>query len=174
VGGRGSHGGNVMIEFFAYLPPIQSAIMVDGTGDLLQVKLNIALKISPDAIRLVGMTGKRLRIMVEEVLDKQAENNNDLQEGTERKSRWQTSERPNLDQRPRGSGEEGQGILEGRGDFKQQSPGDDGLAGIDVGGDVPTTEQQVAGLGTDGLCVLAEVDLQPGGWPAEAGIGPNK
>ena len=56
-----------MIEFFAYLPPIQSAIMVDGTGDNLQVKLNIPLKLSPDGLRLAGMTGKKLKVTVEEV-----------------------------------------------------------------------------------------------------------
>jgi len=56
-----------MIEFYAYLPPIQSAIMVDGTGDNLQVKLNIPLKVSPDGIRLAGMTGRKLKVTVEEV-----------------------------------------------------------------------------------------------------------
>jgi hypothetical protein len=56
-----------MIEFFAYLPPIQSAIMVDGTGDNLQVKMNIPLKLSPDGLRLAGMTGKRLKVTVEVV-----------------------------------------------------------------------------------------------------------
>ena len=57
----------MVIEFVAYLPPIQSAIMLDGTGDNLQVKLNIPLKLSPDGIRLAGMTGKRLKVTVEEV-----------------------------------------------------------------------------------------------------------
>jgi hypothetical protein len=55
-----------IIEFLAYLPPIQSAIMISGEGDLLQAKFNINLHVSPAAARLVMMTGKRLKITVEE------------------------------------------------------------------------------------------------------------
>jgi hypothetical protein len=58
-----------VIEFYAYLPPIQSAIMLDGAGDNLQIKLNIPLRMSPDAIRLAGMTGKKLKITVDELTD---------------------------------------------------------------------------------------------------------
>jgi hypothetical protein len=70
-----------MIEFFAYLPPIQSAIMVDGTGDLMQAKLNIYLKISPDAIRLIGMTGKKLKVTVEELTEVDDETKKSTTEG---------------------------------------------------------------------------------------------
>ena len=57
------------IEFYAYLPPIQSAIMKSGEGDLMQVKLNINLLISPEAAKLMLMTNKRLKVKVEELLD---------------------------------------------------------------------------------------------------------
>jgi len=67
------------IEFYAYLPPIQSAIMKSGDGDLMQVKLNINLLISPDAVKLMLMTNKRLKVKVEELPDisvvKQEESN---------------------------------------------------------------------------------------------------
>ena len=52
-------------SFFAYLPPIQSAVMISGDGDLLQCKLNVNLKISPDAVRLIQMTGKKLKVTIE-------------------------------------------------------------------------------------------------------------
>ncbi len=59
------------IEFDAYLPPIQSAIMKSGDGDLMQVKLNINLLISPEAAKLMLMTNRRLRVRVEELPDAQ-------------------------------------------------------------------------------------------------------
>jgi len=58
------------IEFLAYLPPIQSAIMKSGDGDLMQVKLNVNLLISPDAAKLMLMTNKRLKIIVQEIPEK--------------------------------------------------------------------------------------------------------
>lgn len=58
----------VVIECYAYLPPIQSAIMVSGDGDLLQAKFNINLSISPEAAKLLMMTGKKLKLTVEETL----------------------------------------------------------------------------------------------------------
>jgi plasmid rolling circle replication initiator protein Rep len=57
------------VECFAYLPPIQSAIMVDGSGDTLQVKFNVALKQSPSALYLQTMTQKKLKLTVEVVED---------------------------------------------------------------------------------------------------------
>lgn len=56
------------IEFLAYLPPIQTALTVSGDGDLLRIKMDCNLKVSPDAVRLLTMTGKRLKITVEELL----------------------------------------------------------------------------------------------------------
>jgi hypothetical protein len=54
------------IEFLASLPPIQSAIMVDGTGDSMTVKLQIPLNKCPQALRLNLMTQKILKVTVQE------------------------------------------------------------------------------------------------------------
>ena len=56
------------IEFLAYLPPIQTALTISGDGDLLRVKLDCNLSVSPDAARLLIMTGKRLKVTIEEYL----------------------------------------------------------------------------------------------------------
>ena len=53
------------VEFYAYLPPIQSAIMVSGDGDLMQVKFNIPLRESPEAFRLAAMTQAQLKVTVD-------------------------------------------------------------------------------------------------------------
>jgi len=55
------------IEFLAYLPPIQTALTISGDGDLLRIKLDCNLSVSPDAARLLIMTGKRLKVTVEEL-----------------------------------------------------------------------------------------------------------
>ena len=52
-------------EFFAYLPPIQTALTISGDGDLMQAKFNINLQNSPDATKLLLMTGKKLKVTVE-------------------------------------------------------------------------------------------------------------
>jgi hypothetical protein len=54
------------VEFLASLPPIQSAIMVDGTGDSMTIKLQIPLNQCPQALRLNLMTQKILRVIVTE------------------------------------------------------------------------------------------------------------
>lgn len=54
------------ITFLASLPPIQSAIMVDGTGDSMTVKLQIPLNQCPQALRLNLMTQKILKVTVVE------------------------------------------------------------------------------------------------------------
>lgn len=54
------------IEFIASLPPVASAIMVDGTGDSMTVKLQIPLNKCPQALRLNLMTQKVLRVTVTE------------------------------------------------------------------------------------------------------------
>ena len=59
------------VEVFAYLPPIQSAIMKSGDGDLMQVKFNINLILSPDAVKIMLMTGKLLKLTVQEIPEKQ-------------------------------------------------------------------------------------------------------
>ena len=58
------------ITFLASLPPIQSAIMVEGTGDSMMVKLQIPLHKCPQALRLNLMTQKVLRVTVMEVPQK--------------------------------------------------------------------------------------------------------
>ncbi len=73
------------IEFYAYLPPIQSAIMVDGTGDNMQAKLNISLRQSPEGLRLAGMTGRRLKVTVEEVPEKVTKANDETEKGAKGK-----------------------------------------------------------------------------------------
>lgn len=54
------------ITFIASLPPIQSAIMVDGTGDSMTIKLQIPLSRCPQALRLNLMTQKILKVTVQE------------------------------------------------------------------------------------------------------------
>jgi hypothetical protein len=57
------------LECLAYLPPIQTAITISGDGDLMQAKFNINLSVSPDAARLLIMTGKKLKLTVETLTD---------------------------------------------------------------------------------------------------------
>ena len=122
-----------MIEFYAYLPPIQSALMLDGAGDNLQVKFNIPLRLSPDGIRLAGMTGKRLKVTVEEVEDgREQEVGKAMEVGTERKSEWSSAEGTHLDQ-PAGESGQSQDTCERSGETPLGNPVGDDLAGIDVG-----------------------------------------
>lgn len=53
----------------AYIPPLQSAIMVDGAGDTMQIKLAISLKNSPEGLMLQTMTQKRMLVTFEELPD---------------------------------------------------------------------------------------------------------
>ena len=73
------------IEFDAYLPPIQSAIMQSGDGDLMQIKLNVNLGISPDAVKMMLMGGKRLHIKVKEIPEKVTKVHDETKKGTEGK-----------------------------------------------------------------------------------------
>lgn len=59
------------ITFLASLPPIVSAIMVDGTGDSMTIKLQIPLKKCPQALRMNLMTQKVLRVTIQEEKQKQ-------------------------------------------------------------------------------------------------------
>lgn len=67
-GGASMSGKIKPIKFLAYLPPIQTALTISGDGDLLRIKLDCNLSISPDAARLLTMTGKRLMVTIEESL----------------------------------------------------------------------------------------------------------
>jgi hypothetical protein len=73
------------ITFLASLPPVQSAIMVDGNGDTMTVKLQIPLNRCPQALRMNLMTQKVLRVTVEE------EENVKVPARQERKSKWSTA-----------------------------------------------------------------------------------
>jgi hypothetical protein len=56
------------ITFLASLPPIPSAIMVDGTGDSMTVKLQIPLNKCPQALRLNLMTQRVLKVTIAEII----------------------------------------------------------------------------------------------------------
>jgi hypothetical protein len=74
------------IEFLAYLPPIQSAIMMSGDGDLMQIKLNVNLKLSPEAIKLMMLTGKRLNVTIEEVPESLTKPDNEVIKEAEKRT----------------------------------------------------------------------------------------
>ena len=78
------------VEFYAYLPPIQSAIMVSGDGDLMQVKFNIPLRESPDAFRLAAMTQAQLQVTVTVLQDN---TDGEIQTRSKRKSEWTTAQK---------------------------------------------------------------------------------
>ena len=53
------------IQFIASLPPIQSAISIDGIGDGARIKLDIPASELSAVIRLQACLGKALKITVE-------------------------------------------------------------------------------------------------------------
>lgn len=53
------------IVFLASLPPIQSAISLDGQGDGARVKLDVSRQYVEQVIELQRLAGKVLRIEVE-------------------------------------------------------------------------------------------------------------
>lgn len=57
----------------AYIPPLQSAIMVDGAGDAMQIKLSIPLRTSPEGLMLQTMTQKRMIVTFEEAPEEKVE-----------------------------------------------------------------------------------------------------
>lgn len=57
----------------AYIPPLQSAIMVDGAGDSMQIKLSIPLRTSPEGLMLQTMTQKRMIVTFEEDTEEKIE-----------------------------------------------------------------------------------------------------
>lgn len=57
----------------AYIPPLQSAIMVDGAGDSMQIKLAIPLRTSPEGLMLQTMTQKRMIVTFEEAPEEKTE-----------------------------------------------------------------------------------------------------
>jgi hypothetical protein len=53
------------IEFIASLPPIQSAISLDGMGDGGRIKLDISRQYITELLRLQQMAGKAIKITAE-------------------------------------------------------------------------------------------------------------
>ena len=53
------------IEFIASLPPIQSAISIDGMGDGARIKLDIPASDLTAVIRLQAFLGMALRVTIE-------------------------------------------------------------------------------------------------------------
>lgn len=56
------------IEFIASLPPIKSAIQIDGQGDGGLIKLEISRQFMGELLKLQVLAGKRLRVRIEEDL----------------------------------------------------------------------------------------------------------
>ena len=57
----------VKIEFIASLPPIQSAINIDGQGDGARIKLDIPASEMKQVIELQKLTGKIFKVTIEEI-----------------------------------------------------------------------------------------------------------
>ena len=57
----------VRIEFIASLPPIQSAINIDGQGDGARIKLDIPASEMNQVIELQKLTGKVFKVIIEEI-----------------------------------------------------------------------------------------------------------
>lgn len=55
------------IEFIASLPPIQSAIQLDGMGDGGRVKLDVSRQYVVELLQLQQMAGKQIKIIAEVV-----------------------------------------------------------------------------------------------------------
>ena len=60
-----------IIKFIASLPPIQSAILLDGQGDGGRIKLDIPRSDIKAIMQLQKLAGKRLRIEIKEDIDNQ-------------------------------------------------------------------------------------------------------
>ena len=55
------------IEFIASLPPIMSAISIDGLGDGARIKLDISRKYLKEIIKLQLLTGQSFKIIIEPI-----------------------------------------------------------------------------------------------------------
>ena len=55
-----------MIEFIASLPPIQSAILLDGLGDGARIKLDVSRQYVSEILELKKFAGKNLKITIEQ------------------------------------------------------------------------------------------------------------
>ncbi len=52
------------IEFIASLPPIMSAISIDGLGDGARIKLDISRKYLKEIIKLQLLTGRSFKVII--------------------------------------------------------------------------------------------------------------
>ena len=78
------------VSFLASFPPIQSAIKVGQDG--MRIQFDIPESEMGNAVELLGLRDCVLRVTVErEQLI--SNNNNAIQKGTDRKSKWKTAER---------------------------------------------------------------------------------
>ncbi len=57
----------MIIEFIASLPPIQSAINLDGLGDGARIKLDISRQDIEAVIELSKLSGKCFKVIIEEI-----------------------------------------------------------------------------------------------------------
>lgn len=57
----------IKIEFIASLPPIQSAINIDGQGDGARIKLDIPASEMEQLIKIQKLTGKAFKVTLEEI-----------------------------------------------------------------------------------------------------------
>ncbi len=55
------------IEFIASLPPIMSAISIDGLGDGARIKLDISRKYLKEIIKLQLLTGQSFKIIIKPI-----------------------------------------------------------------------------------------------------------
>lgn len=55
------------IEFIASLPPIMSAISIDGLGDGARIKLDISRKYLKEIIQLQLLTGQSFKIIIKPI-----------------------------------------------------------------------------------------------------------
>ncbi|MFA5558761.1 MAG: hypothetical protein WDA59_04780 [Methanofastidiosum sp.] len=55
------------IEFIASLPPIQSAISIDGIGDGARIKIDIPASELSSIIKLQLLTGKSFKVTIEPI-----------------------------------------------------------------------------------------------------------
>ncbi len=57
----------MIIEFIASLPPIQSAINLDGLGDGARIKLEIPRSDIQAVIKLQALSGTSFKVIIEEI-----------------------------------------------------------------------------------------------------------
>ena len=56
-----------IIEFIASLPPIMSAINIDGLGDGARVKIDISRKYIQEVIKLQLLAGQSFKVIIEPI-----------------------------------------------------------------------------------------------------------